>query len=293
MDNFRVGNAEICRIHEMDSPSGAVPTYFSDFDQDAFERHRHWLVPTHVQPGDLRVKMSFHSWLVRVEGKNFLVDTCCGNHKVRPSKPRFHMLDTPFLSRLADVGLTVADIDYVLCTHLHVDHVGWNTRLIDGRWVPTFPNAKYVMSRKELAFWEATSKKADVHPSDKNTYDDSVLPVVEAGMAVLVDDGEDISHELRIVPSPGHTPGHMNIELSSNGARAVFTGDMIHSPLQLPFWRWNSTFCEDFEQATATRKAVLDQCVEHHQLLIPSHFMAPHVCRIVRAGEGFMPQWGA
>lgn len=291
MDRLVVGETEILRVHEMDSPSGIVSQYFTGFDPAAFEKHRSWLVPQHISPDDFRVKMSFHSWLIRSGGKNYLVDACCGNHKTRPLKPRFHMLDTPFLRRLEAVGHTVEDIDFVLCTHLHVDHVGWNTQLVDGRWVPTFPNARYIMSRKELTFWEKVAERPGSHPSDINTYNDSVLPVVEAGMAIVVDDAEEVGPEISIVPSPGHTPGHMNIELRSHGVCAVFTGDVIHSPLQLPLWQWNSTFCEDLPVATATRKTVLEGCVEDRKILIPSHFMAPHVCRVFAQGDGFMPEW--
>src|SRR5262249_44915004 len=154
-----------------------------------------------------------------------LLDTCGGNHKTRPWSPRFHMRDTPYMSRLAEAGVSPDEIDIVMCTHLHADHVGWNTVQRNGRWVPTFPNAKYLFARKELAGLNASGNTGAAREPRSIMYDDSVLPVVEAGQAVLVDDGYAIDDAMTVRAAPGHTPGHVSVMLHDGDKRAVFCGD--------------------------------------------------------------------
>jgi glyoxylase-like metal-dependent hydrolase (beta-lactamase superfamily II) len=167
---------------------------------------------------------------------------------------------------------------------LHVDHVGWNTRLDNGRWVPTFPNAKYLFARTEYAHYEQENRKA---PVNDGSFNDSVLPVVEAGRAVMIDDGHQLDDCMLVKLAPGHTPGHITIRLASDGQEALFTGDIMHHPLQVYRPDWNSGFCLDQAAARATRRKVLEHCCEHGSLMLPAHFAAPHGGYISAKGDRF------
>jgi len=169
---------------------------------------------------------------VKTGRHTILIDSCLGNDKERPTRPQFHRLRTPYIADLARAGIRVEDVDYVMCTHLHWDHVGWNTRLDNGRWVPTFPNARYVMARREFAHWEAVHQRGEETPH-RTAFEDSVLPVVRTGQSVLVDDDYALEDGLWFEGAPGHTPGNVVIHARSAGATAVFMGDVIHHPLQL------------------------------------------------------------
>jgi len=203
-----------------------------------------------------------------------------------------HHLNNRYLERMAAVGVAPGDIDYVLCTHLHVDHVGWNTRLENGRWVPTFPNAKYVFSRREYEAAKAEAAGADAPGFIKNTFADSVLPVVESGKACLVDDVHELLDCLTLRSAPGHSPGHVRIELASHGEQGVFAGDILHSPLQIPLWQWSSVVCWDGKMAAQARRELLEFCCDENALLIPGHFEAPYVGRIRRADDTFAIDFG-
>jgi glyoxylase-like metal-dependent hydrolase (beta-lactamase superfamily II) len=231
--------------------------------------------------------VSIHSWLVRTKRHTILIDACSGNHKDRPLSPRFHRLDTPFLSRLHAAGADPAEIDYVMCTHFHVDHVGWNTHLRDGRWVPTFPKAKYVFSRAERDRWDPQRGAANKPVGTHAVYLDSVLPVIEAGQDLMVEGEDEIAGCLRIMPTPGHTPGHVSIRLLSGGREGIFTGDVMHQPIQIYYPAWNSRYCEDQEAARRTRRRLLEHAAERDSLLMPTHFGAPHMGRVQRKGDGF------
>jgi glyoxylase-like metal-dependent hydrolase (beta-lactamase superfamily II) len=281
-----IGDITATRIEEQLGPGFDPALMFPDFDPAVIDEHRHWLVPHHYDEGAGRFISSIHSWLLRVGGQNILIDTCSGNHKERPGFDRFHMLDTPWLDRLADAGVAPEEIDMVLCTHLHVDHAGWNTRLEDGRWVPTFPNAKYVFSHTDHAFWEERFKSGEVDVNSR-TYQDSVLPVVAAGQAMMIDGEHDLAAGLLVEPAPGHTPGHVLLKAESGGDRALFSGDIMHQAIQVYYPDWNSMFCELPDEARATRRRVLEHCAETGALLMPAHFGYPHVARIGRAGDGF------
>ena len=177
--------------------------YFRNFERDVLERHLDWLAPDHYSPQHDRFVTSVHSWLIRSGDLTILIDTCGGNHKDRPWTHRFHQLDTPYLQRLRAAGVAPEDIDMVLCTHLHADHVGWNTMLRDGRWVPTFPNAKYLFSRTDDAYWDVRKNPAMANDPRHMAYEDSVLPVVQSGQAVLVDDGYNVTSKLSVEAAPG------------------------------------------------------------------------------------------
>ena len=186
MQDRHIGDVRVTRIEEQMGPGFPAKDFFPEFDADTFAAEGHWLAPSYYQPESGRLIASIHSWLLRTGKHTILVDACSGNHKSRPGMPRFDMLDTKYLDRLREAGVQPEEIDFVMCTHLHVDHVGWNTKLENGKWVPTFPNAKYVMSRTDHDHWAALAKKPDTEVYQVNTYNDSVLPIVEAKKAEFV-----------------------------------------------------------------------------------------------------------
>ena len=289
MSTWSLGPASVTRIEEQLGFGSFPPQqYFSGFEREVLERHLGWLVPDHYAAAQDALITSVHSWLIRTPRHTILLDSCAGNHKDRPWWPRFHQLDTPFLERLRAAGARPEDIDIVLCTHLHADHIGWNTVLRDGRWLPTFPNAKYLFSRMENDFWDPrVNVQLAEDPPRRIAYRDSVLPVIEAGQAQLVEGSHEIDDMLLVEPAPGHTPGHVLLKLRAGAASGVFCGDVLHHPLQIYAPHWNSQFCLLPDQARATRRRVLEHCAEHGALLFPTHFGAPHVAAIASAAGGF------
>jgi glyoxylase-like metal-dependent hydrolase (beta-lactamase superfamily II) len=286
---WTIGAVSVTRVEEQLGFASFPPEQYLDgLDRDALRRHLPWLVPLHYSPEHDRLITSVHSWLIRTQRQTILLDCCAGNHKERPGLARFHRLDTPFLARLRDAGAAPEHVDIVLCTHLHADHVGWNTMLRDGRWVPTFPNARYLFSRFENEIGDPRrNPAADADPQRGRAYRDSVLPVIETGQAQLLDGTHVIDDAMLVEPAPGHTPGHVVLKLDDHGECAVFCGDVLHHPLQVYAPRWNSRFCEQPQEARATRRRVLEHCAERHALLFPGHFGAPHVAAITHAGEAF------
>jgi len=280
----RVGDVVVTRIEEaiLREPTAI----FAEWRDELLNEHR-WMVPNcyDVEAGTFLV--SVHSWLVRTAHHTILIDSCGGNHKERPLSPRFHQLNTPFLDRLQAAGAAPEQIDYVLCTHLHVDHVGWNTRLQDGRWVPTFPNAKYVFSRAERDRWDPKRGAATKPVATHAVFLDSVLPVIEAGQDMMIEGEEQIGDRLKFMPTHGHTPGHMSIRLVGAGREAIFTGDVMHHAIQVYYPEWNSRYCEDQDAARRTRRRLLEHSAEENTLLLPTHFGAPHMGRVLRKGDRF------
>jgi glyoxylase-like metal-dependent hydrolase (beta-lactamase superfamily II) len=290
---WTIGAVSVTRVEEQVGFASVPPEkYLAGLDRGVLAQHLGWLVPHHYAPAHDRLINSVHSWLIRTKHHTILVDCCAGNHKDRPGFARFHQLDTPFLARLHAAGATPEAIDIVLCTHLHSDHVGWNTVGRDGSWVPTFPNARYLFSRAENEYGDPRrNPRADADPQRSNAYRDSVLPVIESGQAQLIDGGHAIDDALLIEPAPGHTIGHVILKLVNAGERALFSGDVVHHPLQVYAPHWNSGFCERPEEARATRGRVLSYCAEERALLFPAHFGAPHVAAISRVGDAFVPEF--
>ncbi|MCC6211518.1 MAG: MBL fold metallo-hydrolase [Burkholderiales bacterium] len=295
MATWVLGDVRVSRIEETLGEASYPPAeYFSEFDPAVIERHRGWLVPEHYVPARNALITSVHSWLIRTPRHTILLDACAGNHKQRQWWPRFHLQTTPFLERLRAAGAAPGDIDIVMCTHLHADHIGWNTVLRDGRWVPTFPRAKYLMSRQECEFWDPRGKPAELaeDPGRRVAFPDSVLPVLEAGQAQLLEGAHAIDDTLQVEPAPGHTPGHMILRLvTRQGAGGVFSGDALHHPLQVYLPHWNSRFCAMPEEARATRRRLLEHCAERGAWLFPTHFGAPHVAAIEARADAFAAQW--
>jgi glyoxylase-like metal-dependent hydrolase (beta-lactamase superfamily II) len=288
MTTWTVGSVSITRIEEQLGFANMPPEkYFRGFERDVIKRHLHWLAPNHYSPEKDRLVTSVHSWLIRTGRHTILLDCCAGNHKERSWTPRFHRLETPFLQRLNAAGVVPEEIDIVLCTHLHADHVGWNTVLRDGRWVPTFPNARYLFSRKESEYWDSTHNPAMRDDPRRIVYIDSVLPVVEAGQAQVLDGTYSIDERMLVEPAPGHTPGHVILKLAAQGVHATFCGDVIHHAVQVYAPHWNHMADEKPEEAQVTRQRVLEECAERRALLFPTHFGSPHVAVVEATASGF------
>ncbi|MSP31449.1 MAG: MBL fold metallo-hydrolase [Pseudolabrys sp.] len=288
MKDIAIGDVRVSRIEEMLGPAMAPQAFFREYSDAEFKEHEHWLAPNFYQAETGKLIASNHSWLLHTGRHVVLIDSCSGNHKPRPEMARYDMLNTSYLENLKAAGVQPEEIDFVLCTHLHVDHVGWNTRLENGRWVPTFRNAKHVMSRVEHDFWCAKARDPATQQTLKNVYNDSVLPVVENGMAVMFDNGYSLDDCLTIVPAPGHTPGHVRIDLRSKEQSAIFCGDVLHNPVQVPLWHWNTVFCDNPTQAKQSRHDVLSLCAESGALLMPMHFGQPHAARVKSKNSTFV-----
>lgn len=223
--NWQIGDVKITRVAELGGAPFPSTFMFPAATPELVQRHA-WLKP-HFAHEDGRLFGSIHSFVIESGKRRIIVDTCVGNDKARAVQA-WNMLQGPFLEQLAEAGFPPESIDTVLCTHLHVDHVGWNTRLVNGKWLPTFPNARYLFGRRE---WEHWSSEAAQH-RDGDVMGDSVRPIVDAGLAELVDMNHVLTPEVRLEPTPGHTPGHVSVRISSQGEEAVITGDLMHHPLQ-------------------------------------------------------------
>ncbi|HTY80312.1 MAG TPA: MBL fold metallo-hydrolase [Candidatus Bathyarchaeia archaeon] len=279
MKPLEIGRVRVQNVVEWYGPTR--PTWvLPDATKEGVERHREWLAP-HFLDERGRFLMSIHSFIVQAPGLTVLVDTCVGNDKPRANE-NWNMLKTDFLERLHAAGFPPESIDLVLCTHLHVDHIGWNTRLDSGRWVPTFPRARYLFARTEWEHWSAR---------DGDEYGpiiaDSVRPVVEAGRADLVAGDHRISEELALEPTPGHTPGHVSLHLRSQGREAVITGDLMHHPVQCGEPDWNSNFCDDQALARSTRRAFCARYADRDVTILGTHFGAPTAGRIGSHGSAW------
>lgn len=282
MQQQHFGDITVDRIVESEGLGFPPEFLLPDSDVGVIRRCRDWLEPHFFDPDSGRFIQSVHSYVIRTPHHTILVDTCVGNDKDRPSTRAWNQLSTGFLDRLLAIGVAPEDVDYVLCTHLHVDHVGWNTRLLDGRWVPTFPNATYLFHKTEIDHWETQGDYVvDGSGASDGFYNDSVLPVVAAGQALFVDAGHTIDDWLTVEAWPGHSPGHVCLRLKAAGREAVFAGDLLHHPVQCRHPEWNSRFCWDPAQSRATRQRFVDQHADTPVLILAAHFASPVAGRIM------------
>ncbi|HEY1930054.1 MAG TPA: MBL fold metallo-hydrolase [Caulobacteraceae bacterium] len=281
MLSWTVGAVKITRVVEIEMPIAHDPEHpFLAEATPAALRRMAWLYPHFVDEQD-RMLLSIHALLVEAPGLRIVVDTCVGNDKARGILGK-RALATPFLDHLAEAGWRPESVDAVVCTHLHVDHVGWNTRLVDGRWVPTFPNARYLIGRTELEHWQAQEEG-----EQPEILADSVTPILEAGLAELVEMDHVISPEVRLVPTPGHTPGHVSVLIESEGQRAVITGDMTHHPCQMGHPEWSPPFDSDGQAAARMRRHMFEQWADTPLLVIGTHYAGPTAGRVVRDGAAY------
>lgn len=282
--NLQVGSCTISRVEESYGALFPIDMLLPAWDRSALDDHGPAVMGQFLDLDEMTAFMSIHTWVVRTPSSTVLIDTCAGNHKNRPAMEGMHMLDTPWLANLAAVGIDPEEVDTVICTHLHVDHVGWNTSLVDGEWVPTFPNATYHINSTELGFWQ--SEESDAIVINENVFEDSVQPLLDRDLVQLWDDDAEIDGIIRLETRPGHTPGNAIAILESGDDRAVFAGDTMHSPIQVFEPTWNAGFDLEADAAIAARRSVLETCAEHNSFLLPAHFAAPHVYRVEERGDG-------
>ncbi|MER5391661.1 MBL fold metallo-hydrolase [Saccharopolyspora sp. NPDC002686] len=289
MREIVLGGVEITRVVEYYGSIAMAPSAFvPDAPAQTWRDNESWLVPDFLDPAADECVCAVQTWVLRSQGRTILVDTGVGNHKERPDTELWDHLDTDFLGDLARAGVRPEDVDLVINTHLHIDHVGWNTRLEGEDWVPTFPNATYLISRADFDFWNpANGHPSAQRPDSRNTFHDSVAPVHRAGQTLLWEGEHVIDDNLRLVLAPGHTPGSSVLSLDSGGDRALFIGDMLHAPVQFLEPDANSCFCEDPVQARATRRKVLGQAADTSTLVLPAHLGGHGGAEVVREGEKF------
>jgi glyoxylase-like metal-dependent hydrolase (beta-lactamase superfamily II) len=239
-----------------------------------------WLRP-HFADETGRLRMSIHSFIVETPDRRIIVDTCLGNDKQGRRIPHWNDRDGPFLGDLAEAGFPVESIDTVLCTHLHVDHVGWNTRLVDGKWVPTFPRARYLMGRTEYEHWRSVKDRPDM----ANILADSVTPIIEAGLASMVETNERLCDEITLIPTLGHTPGHVSVMIQSRGEQALITGDFMHHPCQIAHPEWSTLADSDPDHGIETRRRMFQRLAGTPVLIIGTHFAGTTAGRLVTDGD--------
>jgi glyoxylase-like metal-dependent hydrolase (beta-lactamase superfamily II) len=282
MKNVIVGDITVKPVVEDPRSFFDPTTFFPDLTREIVEAERSWMEPHFYDPDSGNLVLNVQGFVFEAGGRVILMDTCVGNHKQGRNNPGWNGGNWPWLENLQVAGYAPEDIDVVLCTHLHVDHAGWHSRLENGVWVPTFPNAEYLSARDEMAALE--HKRVHGSPQYAHLYVDSILPVIKAGQSVLVDSTHKVADGVQLEPSPGHTPGHVSIRLNSKGAEAVAIGDMMHHPIQALYPQWNSRVCEDAELARRTRREFLQSSAGKDVTVLPGHFMAG---RVKEHGEAF------
>jgi glyoxylase-like metal-dependent hydrolase (beta-lactamase superfamily II) len=293
IDEWRIGDVSVRRIIELEGPRDPEYLFRGVTPEDVLREE--WLRP-HFATEKGQLLGSIHAFILESGGKRIIVDTCVGNDKPR-RRGLWNKLSGNFLAKLAAAGYPAESIDTVLCTHLHVDHVGWNTKLVDGRWVPTFRNARYLFGRTEWLHWsqeQGANITGDVPPDvaenvleARVVYEDSVRPIVDAGLHDLVDPHHRITDNVWLEPTPGHTPGHVSVGISSRGAMAFITGDMMHHPIQMSRPEFSSNFDWSKAQAQATRRSFLSRNADRPVLILGTHFPAPTGGWVVTEGESW------
>ncbi|MDT8397874.1 MAG: MBL fold metallo-hydrolase [Pseudomonadales bacterium] len=280
---MNIGDIQIERILEMETPFLPPMTAFPDAPPAAIEQHRHWLEPNALCPASGKLIIAIQTYVIRTRHHLILVDTCLGCDKTNTFFPEWHQRsDRAWYQKLLAKGIHPEQVDYVFCTHLHGDHCGWNTQLVDGRWVPTFPNATYIIAKQEIEHVAAAGTPA---------YQESVLPVMEAGQVLPVATDFALDDQVWLQATPGHTPGHVAVHLQSGAQRAVLCGDLIHSPLQCLYPHWAYWIDSDPKQAIATRTQFLQTQCEHQTLVMTAHFPSPSIGYVQAHGEAFKFQF--
>lgn len=283
--HITLGDITIQQIVEQEGPLFGLYEFFPTLDPQVVEEHRHWLEPRFVDVANERLNLCVQSYIVRTAHHTILVDSCVGNHKPRPNRLMWDMMVSDQYERnFKAAGLAFEDIDYVMCTHLHTDHVGWNTRLEDGRWVPTFPNAKYLFADRELSFW---TEKAEADPDSCRWMIDSVFPIIDAKKAEIVKSDHWLNDHVRLIPSPGHTVDHYCVHVGETGSDALITGDMVHSPLQARYPELGMFSDYDSALAGKTRRELFGRFCDTSTLICTAHFPSPSTGRITQWDDAF------
>jgi len=283
MREIRVGEVGIASIIERDGPWRTPEFMFPAYDAEIGRRHLAAIEPFLFDPASGLMVLTFQTFVVRTPRHTILVDTCTGEDKGYAAP--FDFAKQRWLDGFRAHGLAFEDIDYVFCTHLHIDHCGWNTRLLNGRWVPTFPKAKYIFHKREYAAWEAATARGENPPGA--VWRMNCEPVVAAGQALLVDDDFALDDTVWITPTPGHSPCHCCVNIRSGGEHAVVTGDLIHHVLQCREPDWSTVFDWDPALAAQSRRRFLGEVADTATLILPVHFPAPTAGRVEADGDRF------
>jgi len=275
---WRIGDVTVTRVVEIEA-TGGMSRVIPDAKRERLLEIP-WMYP-HFADENGRMRGAIHALIVEAPDRTIMVDTCVGNDKER-GNPAWNQLQTAFLDDMEKAGYVLDAIDTVLCTHLHIDHVGWNTMLVDGKWVPTFPKARYLIGQVEFAHWQA-----DTDLDQVAVMADSVLPVFDANLVDLVETDHQITDEISLMPTVGHTPGHVSVMIRSNGEEAMITGDFIHHPCQFAHPEWSSSFDTDPAQSAQTRREVFDRYADTPTLIIGTHFATPTAGHLKRDGDAY------
>jgi len=271
IQRYSVGDAVITRVTDLVLPEVPADYLFPDRDRSILKIDRpNWVGPENISDDGELLTISVHSWIVQTADLTVVIDTGAGNGKSRPLNPAFNRLDTAYLERLAEIGIQPADVDLVLVTHLHVDHVGWNTVYDGMRWIPTFPNAQYLFSELEYLFY---ADEKHVQTPSAGVFADSVQPIVDAGQARFINADDQVPRSgFTFHRTKGHSFDHLSIAFSSGGQHALFPGDVMHHPIQVAKPEWNSVFCEFQDDAYRSRLWALDYAAAHNATFFSSHF---------------------
>ena len=285
---IQIGEFTIDRVSELDLSDIKFSSLFADWDEEKLSDEEYEIPEdTTDYSGELAL-MSVHTWVIRKPGFTALVDTGIGNDRTRPFTPGFNQLHTNYLDKLKALGVEPTEVNYVFNTHLHVDHVGWNTSLKDGLWEPTFPNATYIMPKTDYDFFHDQENNSDRNKTSFVVQKDSVDPIVDRGLVKFADfDQSEIIEGFSVVPTVGHTAGHSSIILKSQGKVAVFAGDVLHHPVQVYHPEWNSIFDADAENSKSSRLWLLNYAAEQKAVVFTTHFTSTSKGRIDKEGDEF------
>jgi glyoxylase-like metal-dependent hydrolase (beta-lactamase superfamily II) len=288
---FQAGDYLVDVVVDIDQFELPITEFLPGITADTIEFARTLLEPNHIDVTRNRLLLAIQSFVLHAGERTILLDSCVGEEKERRLIPEFHRrARTGFLDGLARIDVPAESVDFVFCTHLHVDHVGWNTRLHDGRWVPTFPNARYLTGRREFEYWQQRDRDPIGDGVQLPGFEDSVLPIAEAGLLDLVDDGYELAEGLTLLPLAGHTPGQLGVR-ADGSAPAVFCGDAIHTPVQVLDPELSTNGCVDVLEAARVRRVLLENAVDDDLLIVPAHFRGGGCMRVGRTGRGFVPHF--
>ena len=284
---FRAGDSAVDVVVDIDWFELSIAGFLPGIAAGTIESARALLDPDHLDAARGRLILAIQSFVLHTDGRTILLDSCVGEEKERPLIAEFHRRRrSGFLDRLAQAGVRPESVDIVFCTHLHIDHVGWNTRLHDGRWIPTFPNARYLVDRREFEYWQQQDRQSGGDAVQLPGFEDSVLPILNAGQMELVDDGYELGRDLTLLPLPGHTPGQLGVRVSG-AVPAIFCGDAIHSPLQVLDPTLSTVGCVDPVEARRVRHTLLEDAAEGGRLIVPAHFRGTRCMRVTPTASGF------
>src|SRR5262245_41143022 len=291
---FTIGGIEVAVIVDDDDFALPLRTILPGLDIAALEPERHWLEPEFVEIERNRLRCAVQSFVLKLDERTIIVDTCIGEHKDRTAIPAWHRRSgTGWLERLKAAGVTPGADRLVFCTHLLIDRVGWNTVGSDGAWKPTFPNARYLMGERELADWQARMADGTAEAIQLPGLVDSVLPLLDAGVVDLVRDGAEIAAGAAVLPLPGHTSGQVGLRLHRPDGRALFCGDAMHSLVQILQPAVSTASCRNPAQAARTRTSLLEEAAASGRVIVPAHFRGSRRVGVNVRGDGFRPVFPA